>query len=406
MLTSPEIQPVLRWALLGLLCLSGWIWFRRRFGLASLLFLITQVAALQFWMIQLHAPLGLDRAPAAQEFWARIAVAHTTGDPRAGYVVGTSGDATLLTRLAAGGLGARTMEGLLAGAPIGLVLALSLAVFCVAGSWPRRCLGAALASTSAPLWGLAIDLPEAALARPAAALIAAVVIGFLVMVSCAAPRGRRPAWLTLLIVCGLVAGSFLSGDVPGGGASTLDWLFLASTPLAALFLVPVARTAAQAAGGSRSRRTALEALLLVAVGAGSSWFWWEPARTVPGFEEARSPARALDAPLDWVGISAPAEATLASSPGYSALISAKTGRRALMPVVPDRLLPQPYRREKLLASFRSGQPDASLARSFGVTHLFLGPGESDPASPPDSPAQLRQVYRDANDFRIYELIPR
>jgi hypothetical protein len=43
----------------------------------------------------------------------------------------------------------------------------------------------------------------------------------------------------------------------------------------------------------------------------------------------------------------------------------------------------------------SGEPDLSLAQSFGVTHLFLGPGETGPGP------KLREVFRDANDFRIY-----
>jgi hypothetical protein len=414
MLTSPEIQPALRWLLLGLLCLAGWMWFRRRFGLSSLLFLIAQSGALLFWIVQLHSPIGLDRTPATQEFWARIAVAHETGDPRSAYVAGNRGEATLLTRLAAGGLNAGTMETFFAFAPIALVLAFSFTGFCVAGSWPRRCLTAALASTSAPLWGLAVDLPAEALVRPSAALIAAFTIGLLAAATWAAPRARRPAWLALVTLVGLVAGDVLSRGVPGSRASLLQWLFLASVPLAALFLVPLTRTAAQALGRTRSRRGALEALLLVSVGASSSWFWWEPARTVPGFDEARSLTRAIDAPMDWIRTSAPKGATIASSPGYSALISAKSGRRALMPTVPDPSLTQPYRREKLLASLQRDQPDASLAESFGVTHLFLGPGESDPASPakaregsePASRLQLRQVFRDANDFRIYELIPR
>jgi len=400
-LTSPEIQPALRWLLLGLLGLSGWLWSRRRFGVSSLLFLVAHGGALLFWTAQLHTPIGLDRVPAAQESWARIAVAHETRDPGSGYVVGSQGEASLGTRLAAAGLDAGRVEALFCAAPLVLILAFSFTGFWVCGSWPRRCLTAALASTAAPLWGLAVDVPAAALTRPAAALIAAVLIGLLVAASCAVPQGRRPAWLALVTVCGLVAGDALSGGVPGGRVPSIEWLFLASAPLAALFLVPVMRTAAQALGRTRSGRTVREALLLVSVGAGSSWFWWEPARTVPDFDEARSPIRATDAPLDWISRSAPPGATIASSPGYAALISAKTGRLALMPVVPDRLLTQPYRRERLLSSLQSGQPDLSLARSFGVTHFFLGPGESDPASP-----GLRQVFRDENNFRIYEVAPR
>jgi hypothetical protein len=145
----------------------------------------------------------------------------------------------------------------------------------------------------------------------------------------------------------------------------------------------------------------VEALFLVSIGGASSWFWWEPSRTVSGFDEARSITRSLDAPLDFARRSVPLGATIASSSSYGALISARTGRPALLPLNPNEpSLTQPHRRKRLLASLMTGEPDIALAQALGVTHLFLGPGESDPGP------KLREVFRDANDFRLYELFPR
>lgn len=303
------------------------------------------------------------------------------------------------------------METLFASAPVILVLAFSFAGFCVGGSWAQRCLTAALASTCAPLWGLVVDVPASALARPGSTLIAGFAIVLLTVASRAVSERWRSVSLALVTVGGLVAGDALSPGAPDGSFPSFDWPLLSVTPLAALFLVPPTRSVALALG-TRFRRVSLEALLLVSVGAGSSWFWWEPGRTVPGFDEARSRRRAIDAPLDWLRTSAPAGATIASSPTYAAMVSARTGHPVLMPLSPAGSPNQPYRRERLLASLLRGRPDLSLARSFGVTHLFLGPGEPDPASPgraeeggdPNSQGRLQEVFRDENDFRIYLLL--
>lgn len=374
-----------------------------------MVFLAAQCGALLFWTLQLQRPPGFDRVLATQEFWAHLAVAHASGDPRAGYVFGTLEAPTLLTRLAAAGLSPSTMEQAFTFAPTLLALALAFVGSCVSGSPARRSLTAALAATTAPLWGLAGNLPTAAIDRPAAALIASLTVVSLSAASRIFTLGRRPLWLSAITALGLIAGPTLSGV-----ALSFDWLLLSSAPMAALFLVPAMRVLASGLRTPRFGRTSVEAVIIIFIGAAGSWFWWEPTRTIAGFDEARSGTPALDAPLDWVRKSTPKEATIASPRVYSALIAARTGRRVLAPVDQDRPgADRPFRRARLLDSLLHGEPDGALTSSFGVTHFLLGPGDPDPVVAPEGnePAraprlQLRLAYRDENDFRVFELIPR
>lgn len=398
-MVQPELQPLLRWFLFLLLCASGWCWSRRRFGTAAALFLAAQGGAIVFWTAQMREPIGMDSAPVVQEIWARIRVAHEHRDPGLGYVAGTRAPATLLTRVAAAGLNPGLIKGAFAAAPAVLVLALAFAASCVAGSPARRWLTMALAGTSAPLWSLIVDLPAGALARPEAAWIASLILVALVASSRLLAFGRRAWWLAGLIALSLVAGMAFSGETALVRASPFDWLGLAAAPVAALLLVPALRSLALALRSAPLGRTRVEAIVMVSIGVGSSWLWWEPARTIRGFDEACAETSALDAPLDWLRSAAPAGGTIASSPPYAALVSEHTGRQTLMAVsTPGQDADRPYRRARLLESLFRGQPDASLVAAFGVTHLLVGPGDPDPPE-----GSLRRVYEDENDFRVYEL---
>jgi hypothetical protein len=402
MTSQPEIQPALRWLLLILICAAGWLWARRRFRTAALLFLVTQCGALVFWTSQLREPIALDGVVAMQEFWARIQVIHEAKDPGLGYVVGTHSPATLLTRAAALGLSPAFIQRSFGAAPVVLVVALAITGLCVTGSPARRWLTLVLAATSAPLWGLVVDLQGTALARPEATLLASLVLVPLAVSSRLLRFGRRPLWLAVVVLASLTLGVLLAGEYPGSESTPRDVLLVAVIPVFALMFVPFLRGLALALRSPSLNRTRLEGLLIVSIGMGSSWLWWDPARTIRGFGEARQAQSALDASFDWLKTHTSTGSVIASPPSYAALIAGHTGRQSLTaadPAAPG--LDQPHRRARLYASLLSGQPDLELAKAFGVTHLFLGPGDADPPG-----GGMRRVFEDANDIRVFELASR
>jgi hypothetical protein len=412
-LAQPEAQPPLRWVLFSLIGAAGLLWSRRRWGSAAALLLLAQCLALSFWTLQLRNPVGLDRNPTVQAFWARVAVAHTGGDSRLGYVIGTAESPSLMTWLAAGGVPSAALQGLSLWTPILFVLALAAASGLVQGSRSRRLMTLALAGTSAPLWGFVGDPSALALLHPESVLGSLLALVILLIPFTVFPHWRRPLGLAAMMAGSLFLGWALSAESTGFPWYCGPWLALSLAPVFALLFVPPIRTMAAAIGSPRMRRTAVEAVFLVSVSGGSSWFWWEPPRTVVGFEDASTLNPAFLAPLDWISNGTGKDATIAADPAYAALISAITGRSALLPFgrLPSTL-DQPLRRARLLESLRQGRPDAALAERFGVTHFLVGPGERDPPVPgiqdqvpTERPLSLRRVYADAKDFRIFELVP-
>jgi hypothetical protein len=410
-LAQPEAQPPLRWALFALVGIAGWMWTRRRFRLSAATFLLAQGLAISFWSVQLSAPIGLDGSTEVQELWARVGVAHESGDLRSGYVKGTSGEASILTGLAASGASPVFLQGAAAWAPLLLLLTLAFACGAVEGSTPRRALTAALVGTSAPLWGLASDATSLALAQPERALASVLALLTLSTLTRVLRLPRSPLALAAMLFGALGAGAALSSG--SRHASVGSWLRTGGPPLIALFFIPWIRRVSLAVASSRIKRTTVEAVFLVFTAGGSAWFWWEPARTLTGFAEARSGSPALFESLDWMKAHTPPHATIASTPAYAALIAARTGRAMLLPVESDApVLDQPLRRRRLIESLLRGEPDDALVQRFGVTHLFLGPGEADPpAFGPGAQGSaerritLRRVYADTRDFRVFEVVP-
>jgi hypothetical protein len=183
---------------------------------------------------------------------------------------------------------------------------------------------------------------------------------------------------------------------------------------AAFLLASPLRASIRAASSSPKVARHIEALLLVSVFGGSGLLWWDPPRSVTGFEEARDRHASLEGPMAWIRNNVPNDRFVLASPVYSAPIAAFAGRRVLFSPASTEsqariaLAEQP-RREHLLDSARLGQPSAKMAEAFSVTHFFLGPGESIPlyaaAAPEgDEPSmKLVLVYRDVEDFRVFRL---
>lgn len=411
LLSDPEIQPALRWIVLLLLCLAGWLWSRGRHRGGACLFLLVQCGALLFWTMQIREPLGFSESPAVQGFWARVSVAQALSQPDLDYVRGMGSTPMLSTRAAAAGLDPGVLKRAFFLSPIALVLSLALVGFGVGGTSRRRSMTAALSSTGAPFFALAGDPFALALHRPQAILLGSALLVLAVM-AVSFVRARRPVWLAAATVGAMAIGSSAAGPPAVFDPSFVDWFSFLATPVAALLFVPVVRRAAHALRSARLGSTAIEAIILVSLGAGSPWFWWDPPRTVAGFEEARSGTRAFDGPVNFLRSTTPHDATVATTPVYAGFIAAGAGRQVLLSVAADESrLDQPYRRNRLLESLLRGEPDMSLSAAFGVTHLVLGPGDPEPPGSTVAPGaeasgpRLRRVYEDANNFRIFELVP-
>jgi hypothetical protein len=393
---QPEAQPALRFGLFALLLLVAAFWSRRHYRAASALFIATHGFALFFWLGQIHEPVGLAADHMVQQRWARVAVAHAVHDSRASYLIDSVGAATPLTFLAATGVSPRVLQAAAIGSPFLVVLSLAFAAGSIRASLPNRCMAAALASSNALLWN-PLGLADVVVTSPESGIVSAFILAGTAAVLTVF---RVPARASMFVIVASLVASIALGEGDAVGVVVR----IAIGFVAAFLLTPRVRVLAHTLRTERIRRPLIESLAFVFVGGASAWFWWEPSRTVSGFEEARAGESSLSVPLEWRRVQTPRETVIASSPAYAALVSAHTGRRTLIDVGVEPLT-QPIRRERLLQSLREGRPDAELARRFEVGYWFVGPGDAAPSLFSGDPAFSRPVYSDGHDFRVFRLLP-
>jgi hypothetical protein len=225
-------------------------------------------------------------------------------------------------------------------------------------------------------------------------------------------RGAEPA-ARALIVGGailLAAGAFPLGT-DGWGAHAfyrLGLLLAAAGPITLL---------AERLGATLSRRwphagaTAadLGAAALVIVAAPISFLvWWTPTRMDPVME-ASGPAVAdrLVTAMGWIRQNTPSTSVFLASPDYAPAVAVLGGRRVLRSPTLGRAADE-ERRERMEDKVLSGRDPGRLADLYGLTHVFIAPGDFFAygiRSPEDLERQgrFRLLYADAEDYRVYEI---
>ena len=228
----------------------------------------------------------------------------------------------------------------------------------------------------------------------------------------AARRGVEPAARALILGGAvLLVGSACALGVDAWGAQALYRLGLL---LAAAG--PVNLMAGQL-GEALSRRRArpvtapahLGAAALVLLAAPISFLvWWTPTRLDPLMEASQPPvAERLAAAMGWIrGNTAPGSVFLAS-PDYAPAVAVLGGRRVLRAPTLGPASDEP-RRERMEDKVLSGRDPSRLAGLYGLTHVFLAPGDFFDygiRSPADLERQgrFRLVYADPVDYRVYEI---
>ena len=224
-------------------------------------------------------------------------------------------------------------------------------------------------------------------------------------------RGAEPASRALILggAC-LVAASALPVGVDAWGAHAfyrLGLLLAASGPVTEI---------ASRVGAALSRllprpvpAADLGAAALVLAGAPICFLaWWAPHRLDPLMDASRPPvSQRLVAAMDWIrGHTAPSSVFLAS-PDYAPSLAVLGGRRVLraptLGLAADEL-----RRERMEDKVLSGRDPGRLGELYGLTHVFIAPGDFlsyGIRSPEDLGRQprFRLLYADAVDYRVYAI---
>ena len=402
--------PALRVALFALGVFGALAWARRRPVLALALVSTGGFLGLSYWLVQLVSPLGFETDPAAAWNWAQAGVNAGAEPKGAGFVFGTDPRTSLVSALAAAGI---PFGGVVKAPPMASLLALcllSLLPFAFLKNRTTAAFAACLALGGGIWPGIAPY--GAVLVRPSVLLVSGAVLGILFFV--ARSRAIRKAFnrSRFGIFAALVGAAALARAINGGAEpSVTGALFLS---VAAVILASPLRAVLREIASSSSSARRAEALLLLCVFGGSGLLWWDPPRSIPGFNEARNENAALLRPMEWIRQNVPANSVVLASPMYSAPIATLAGRRVLFSPSQDARaqtsLPEPFRRARLLESTRLGQPLARLAEGFSVTHLFLGPGEATPPAATEIPGDgeprliLVPVYENMKDFRVFRLV--
>jgi len=402
--------PALHAGLFLLGILAAFAWARRRPTLSLAVLSIAGLLGLMYWLIQIVSPLGFETNPAAARDWAQAGVNAGAEPHGAGFVLGTDARPSLVAALAARGI---PFDIVVKAPAIASLLTLGLLILLPFAFLKNRTTAAfaACLMLGGGLWpGIAPYGPI--LLRPSALLIAGALLGVLLLAAGGRTVRRAFHRSRFAVFAALVAAAAFdragSGGAEGGVAAPL---FLSVT--AVILASPLRAALRKALRSSRSAGRA-EACLLLCVFGGSGLLWWDPPRSVPGFNESRNENAALLRPMEWIRRNVPATSVVLASPLYSAPIAAMAGRRVLFsPSVDTRAqasLPEPFRRARLAESTRLGRPLARLAEGFSVTHLFLGPGEAGPPAVADLPGNdeprmiLVPVYQDVKDFRVFRLV--
>jgi hypothetical protein len=401
--------PALRALLFLLGVFAALAWARRRPLLALLFLSMGGTLGLGYWLVQVVSPLGYGTDPALTRVWAQAGVNAMAEPKGSGFVWGTEPGFSLVPALASVGIPIRLVflapqlaAGLalclLALAPFGFLRNRTSAAF--AGS---LALGGGLWPGVAPYGSI--------LLRPAALVGSLALLGLLLPLA-QVGRVRRAFHRSRLgLAVTLIAAATLDRALGGGEESGVSAALLLSGATFVLALPLRAALRNTLSTAAMARRA--EALLLLCAFGGSGLLWWDPPRTTAGFDEARDRNEGLARPLDWIRRNVPPTSVVLASPEYGAAVAMYGGRRVLFSTSHEpedqTLLPQPFRRTRLVESARLGRPIARLAEAFSVTHFFLGPGEASPPLGVDAPStdeerlELVLVYEDVQDFRIFRL---
>lgn len=136
--------------------------------------------------------------------------------------------------------------------------------------------------------------------------------------------------------------------------------------------------------------------------------WWAPNRLDPLMDASREPvSEKLVVAMDWIrGHTQPSSVFLAS-PEYAPSVAVLGGRRVLraptLAIAADEV-----RRERMEDKVLSGRDPGRLGDLYGLTHLFIAPGDFlsyGIRSPEDleRQARFRLLYADAARFRVYAI---
>jgi hypothetical protein len=390
--------------------LAATLWARAQRQSAWFVFTATTTLALWYWLSQVAPPFGLGSDPALSRLWAQTGVNAELGRSDLGFVWGTSAVKSPIAILAALGLPARIAFRAAEFGACVLLLVLTILPFAVLGSRTTACFASTLAM-SGGIWP-GQSIVEEALAQPgltAAAILLLLVLGL------AGRLARARSRLLIARISRSAPGSIgvavflasVTGAIASSGASAL---LLAGASIA---LASPLRAVVRCFAGSPTRARLAEACIALAVFSGSGLFWWNPPRTNPLFLAARNTDIAMVKPVEWLRANVEREAVVLSSSHYGATLAARTGRRVLHLLRPGDAdaapAAEPARRARFNRSVLEGRPLARLAEHYGVTHLFLGPGElaPDPSLFPDPSGEpvlnLTPVYQDVYDFRVLRL---
>lgn len=401
--------PALRACLVLFAIFAAIAWTRRRPLLALLVLSTGGLVGLGYWLIQIVSPLGLGTDPALTLVWAQAGVSALAAPRGSGFVWGTPAQLSLVSTLASVGAPLDFVHVVPQMAAFMTLVVVMLTPFAFSRNRTTAAFAASLALGGGVWPGVA---PYGSiLLRPSALLVGGGLVGILWMAWQMRPARRALTRFRITAVVVLTAGAALDRALAGGVEPSVagGLLFAGLTLVLASPVRAMLRVASSSAAGARRA----EALTLLCVFLGSGLAWWNPARSIADFGEARSDNVALLRAMDWIRGSVPKSSVVLASPAYSASIAALAGRRVLVPPptvgdAPRTALPEPFRRLRLVESVRLGHPIERLADAFSVTHLVLGPGEPNPEigleSPTDEPRmKLVLVYEDVRDFRVFRL---
>jgi len=157
-----------------------------------------------------------------------------------------------------------------------------------------------------------------------------------------------------------------------------------------------------------AERLGLAAVLAAGV-PGAFVTWWDPLVMDPVVEESRSVLPApLTAAADWIRRETPPQAVFVAGPDHAPAVAALGGRRVLR--APTLTTPSDEgERRRLEQRLLEGQTPRRALIRYGITHLFVAPGDNADrgfASPEAlaSAPYLRLRYRDAKGYRVYEVL--
>jgi hypothetical protein len=224
-------------------------------------------------------------------------------------------------------------------------------------------------------------------------------------------RGTEPSARALILggALVLVASAFPLGVDPWGAQAfyRLGLLLAAAGPVTML---------ADRLGATLSRRWArgappadLGAAALVLAAAPISFLvWWTPARVDPVMEASGPPvADRLVTAMSWIRENTPPTSVFLASPDYAPSVAVLGGRRVLRAPTLGPAADE-IRRERMEDKVLAGRDPARLADLYGLTHVFIAPGDFFAYgihSPEDLERQgrFRLLYADPEDHRVYEI---